>query len=579
MSYNIRIIESDHTSVSQNDYVVIFGYERNTLKTILEKNPHLFECLSSKLRGDKELAMIAIKENGNQLKNASKSLRDDYDVVRLNSEAFAYASERLRDNEELARSASYWTFKYASKRVRSIRSIALEVVKKCGLNIFHLSTELLNDREVILAAIKNSKSIFKDLPVFVRDDKEIVMVSLNCSFKSFDHPFNFKILSERLQKDPEIIDAAIRNYPGVIKHVKYDEDFAVNLIRSKCNVYIYLSEQMKNNRKIALYSVQEFGYDYTNLPRHLQRDRTIVLAAVRYCFSLFYHIPKEFKNDREIVLAACLPYSEIPEAFKNDWEIILASVTEHGRAYSRLPEELKNKREIVILSVRQIAYTYKFIPEIFKHDKEIILLAISGDAYMYKFIPEEFKRDQDVINMVINTCGYAIKLFPDDLRTMYEHLENATDKQKYKRDYEDEPAKIVPKLEFDENEQIIVASDSFDKYHKSPNSWDIHYHSDSDEESVKSSEDFEPGEFPEIEMFDESCKKMRSTSSSDDECKSVPVTMKQMEYIMKDSTSEDSDGEDRTEKRGVLSFKTPTTDSSYDKSRQLKSTFSDDDSD
>ena len=75
------------------------------------KREELVEENKDTLKNDKELAMIAIGQNGYYLRYASDRLRDDKEVVMKAAEQdldefdFEYASDRLKDDEEVVMEA------------------------------------------------------------------------------------------------------------------------------------------------------------------------------------------------------------------------------------------------------------------------------------------------------------------------------------------------------------------------------------------------------------------------------------------------------------------------------------------
>jgi hypothetical protein len=123
-----------------------------------------YDYLSDRLRGDRELAIIAIRRNGHNIENASDQLRDDIDIAKL----------AISNTHNLDRTVSA------------------------------LSDRLKNDKDLILYALSKKYSHYRLDEVFdfvnddFRDDMDIAIAMLT------HHKSAIKHISTRLQNVPEI---------------------------------------------------------------------------------------------------------------------------------------------------------------------------------------------------------------------------------------------------------------------------------------------------------------------------------------------------------------------------------------
>ena len=96
---------------------------------------YFFKMLSSKLRDDKEVVMIAVKKDGSALEVASDRLKDNFEVVMTAVKncgyALDFASDRLKDNEEIVSNSldEGSNIIYASERIRNDRNFIIESAK------------------------------------------------------------------------------------------------------------------------------------------------------------------------------------------------------------------------------------------------------------------------------------------------------------------------------------------------------------------------------------------------------------------------------------------------------------------
>lgn len=74
-------------------------------------------------------------------------------ILRISDQALMYASKTLRDDEEVVRCSRY-TLKYASKRLRSDVRFVLQAVRYWPPEFRYVSDELKDNEEVVWCALK-----------------------------------------------------------------------------------------------------------------------------------------------------------------------------------------------------------------------------------------------------------------------------------------------------------------------------------------------------------------------------------------------------------------------------------------
>jgi len=164
-------------------------------------NSNYISFLSERFKEDKSFILLVI-ENSNLffsiLKNISIKLCDDFDVVlkavSKNPMDFMYASEKLRDNEEILIAAINCQKKFktlhserkiltliskSSKRLRNNFSIMINAVKCCIQNIRDISDELKMD-EIFMNEVLDSNlcwciTCHKDIHEIILINKQLVL--------------------------------------------------------------------------------------------------------------------------------------------------------------------------------------------------------------------------------------------------------------------------------------------------------------------------------------------------------------------------------------------------------------------
>ena len=126
----------------------------------------MIDC-KSKFYTDTEIAIMRVARDGDGLKRL-KDYRNNKEVVKaaINNlpQAFSYASEELRDDEEIFLAAMLHSdiregyggdiFKRASERLRSDKGVVLQAVEKDGWCLEFVSDELKADKEIVLKALE-----------------------------------------------------------------------------------------------------------------------------------------------------------------------------------------------------------------------------------------------------------------------------------------------------------------------------------------------------------------------------------------------------------------------------------------
>lgn len=102
------------------------------------------------LRGDREIVMKAVKQNGSELCYASRKLKADREIVKIaveqNSRAFKEASEALKGDREIAMIAVKQhdeAFRHTSEELKRDKAFVLEAMANCevtALNIYNLTS-------------------------------------------------------------------------------------------------------------------------------------------------------------------------------------------------------------------------------------------------------------------------------------------------------------------------------------------------------------------------------------------------------------------------------------------------------
>ncbi len=173
---------------------------------------------------NEEIVLAAIKNNPRALEYASQRLRNDKEIVRKaikkEPSTLKYASERLRDNYEFVRDAAevgYRALNYASDRLRDNIGLLIETI------LFENNTFSSSEKKSFSLkkenVLKYASERFKDNWTLYRANKKCLegLFYLSC------HIENFQNLPKEIFMNESLLDLALRIVKDGLKKVSIDD--------------------------------------------------------------------------------------------------------------------------------------------------------------------------------------------------------------------------------------------------------------------------------------------------------------------------------------------------------------------
>jgi hypothetical protein len=229
--------------------------EKEILIEKLKKNPLSISDMPDDVKNDKELAMIAVDNDGFSLKFLSSRLKNDEEIV-------------------LAALGSFSTsFEFASERLKNDVSFIKKAIEISPVSIAYIPTDIRYDKSIALAAVKKLPIVCKELPIELRGDKDIMfeatrrMSEMTAKYSSMDikndKGFILRIISDsmtkknmmyylpkRLREDQDIKSAALAN-----NMVDIDKNFILSLFQIDNMAYASIVDK---NKDIIAISKKEY---------------------------------------------------------------------------------------------------------------------------------------------------------------------------------------------------------------------------------------------------------------------------------------------------------------------------------
>jgi len=177
-------------------------------------------------------------------------------------------------------------------------------------------------------------SDFEDLYDCWKEDKDVVLAAVK------QYPAVLKVVDKCFKKDKEIILASMTNsgYIGSLRYVddslKKDKEVAVTAIERSVFNFDYLDPIFKKDKEFVMKVFEnskrgDEGYALEYLDDNLKTDKDVVLAAVNATPDSIEYADNSLKADKEVVLAALLSpgdsYKFVDESLKNDKDVLLAA--------------------------------------------------------------------------------------------------------------------------------------------------------------------------------------------------------------------------------------------------------------
>ena len=377
----------------------------------VEADAKQFQFASAQLRRDPEIFLMALQQDGRALSHTTNhDWRSNHDIVlravQQNSEMLAFASDALRDDEEILHAAffkglglSNGLLRYASNRFKRDGAFVLKVLgRTCDArtNFQHVAESLRNNRDFLLKALKVSPNLLADCPADMRADK--VLVSRLISSKVFFWPPTIlQLATPELQRDAELVLQQVSQ--SSCGDYLLDHVFNASL-RSRQDIVLAAINKGGSTRSLKLLNKKTVPTSTRSTPSDAapgagagvncsgSLDRSAIVALVREHGTTGYgdivSASPELLADKELAMAA-------------------VNATRHP-SLSCLGAGWAKDRDVVSACVRKWDYNLQHAP-LFNNDKEIVHTALRQSSDAFAHTSPALKNDRETILLALNTAA------------------------------------------------------------------------------------------------------------------------------------------------------------------------------
>lgn len=193
--------------------------------------------------------------------------------------------------------------RYISSELKDDKELVVAAVKQNGHALEYASARLQNDKQVVALAIAQCGFALKYASSKLQDDKEIVIASVSQYGNTLEYA------SPRLQDDKEVVTAAVKHLGDALKYASKrfqdDKEIVIKACKQNCFVSLYISSRLKKDRDVILANVKNNYNSFQHQTLELRSDKEYVLAVVKYCGEKLQYASEDLKSDPDVVKASC----------------------------------------------------------------------------------------------------------------------------------------------------------------------------------------------------------------------------------------------------------------------------------
>lgn len=231
------------------------------VKDLIEKvnsvTTTIFELIPEKFKKNKSILIkIAQKiESGWELEGYldENDLEFFSEVVKKNGNFIYYASEKLRDDEELVKTA----------------------IKFGDCNLSNVSERLRNNPAMVIWAIENNRpALLRNAGEIAQDNFDVIKTAVCKQGSALDWA------SENLRDNDEIVKLAVDEDPYALQYasdrIRNDKAFVLNICEKQIHAYIYAGDSLWSDKDFALFVAPKVPNCLEHFSSKIQKDPDVL---------------------------------------------------------------------------------------------------------------------------------------------------------------------------------------------------------------------------------------------------------------------------------------------------------------
>jgi len=286
-------------------------------------------------------------------------------------------------------------------------------------------TTNLKNRYIFLEQARNITKVIEKDPG-VKDNKHYMLKS--CSVWGYQ----FKNCSERLQKDKDIIKAAVANDPEVILSIDQKVISEMNKSNFLCDDNSdseFESEKLYNtvlakttSIDFIFHFIKKFDDKYALLKimEKYGSVKEIVEKVVTKWYHGFQYASEELRGDKQLAELILRKHGDglryVSKELQNDPEIVEIAVVEDPHTLKHASNEIRNNNKTVHFAVKRNPIVLQYALDKPRKDKEIVKTAVLLNPVALQHAHEEIQDDKDFMLSILKHKGQAFKFVSKRLK-------------------------------------------------------------------------------------------------------------------------------------------------------------------
>jgi hypothetical protein len=178
-----------------------------------------------------------------------------------------------------------------------------------------------------------------------RNRKKLVLLTVH------QVPTFWKTLSDEMKFDIDVVSHVIRRSPNTYRELPYylrqNKDIVKIAVSGDGFILLHTHESMRSDKDVVLAAVKRNGEAIRYALAGLENDPEIVYTAVKQYGMVLEYIPKQFHSNRDLILMAVAQNGRalrvVPDEFKNDREVVFTAFRQSSEIMQYVPDSLRDE--------------------------------------------------------------------------------------------------------------------------------------------------------------------------------------------------------------------------------------------
>lgn len=221
------------------------------------------------------------------------------------------------------------------------------------------------------------------------------------------------------------IPRALRHHP----HINDNKEIVLELVQKNVDCFEYVSERLKNDADVAFVALGVHTNYLYFCGELLRNDKSFILTILESIGNTpgitipdITLISEQLRDDKDVAIAFVSKngylLKNISQRLQKDYDVVLATLKNDITVFSSIDNLLFNDIDFFKMASKEVPVSLKYFGERVVNNRECVFSAIKNNWYDYKYVGYELSRDFEVAYAALESKKLAYQLFPYDLIKM-----------------------------------------------------------------------------------------------------------------------------------------------------------------